>query len=231
MARDLRNGRHIVAGPIAASVPFPVGHPDRYRPRPFVTYLSSIPVKAQTTTTPFVSRHPASRARRRPVRRAQAREADAIAFLVAEHQVITDLYARVANGRHETAARTHELVTDLCNTLRIHMMLEEEIFYPAVRRAMGFVGGRADDSREQHAAAKPLLAQLAAMRPGDPHYDAMLRQLGEYVRLHHRQEEDLFPMARASGLNMRALGAEMRARKRTLLSATIVLGEVLTTAL
>jgi hypothetical protein len=187
-------------------------------------------VKAQTTTTPFVSRHPASRARRRPVRRAQAREADAIAFLVAEHQAITDLHARVANGRHETPARTQELVSELCNTLRIHMMLEEEIFYPAVRRAIGFAG-RAEESHEQHAAAKPLLAQLAAMRPGDAHYDAMLRQLGEYVRLHHAQEDDLFPMARASGLNMRALGAEMRARKRTLLSATIVLGEVLTTAL
>ena len=56
--------------------------------------------------------------------------------------------------------------------------------------------------------------------------------LGEYIRLHVEQEYDeVFPRVRASGLNLRALGDQMRARKRALISATIVLGEVLTTAL
>ena len=56
--------------------------------------------------------------------------------------------------------------------------------------------------------------------------------LGEYIRLHVEQEqEDIFPKMRACGLNLRALGDQMRARRRALMSATIVLGEVLTTSL
>ena len=52
------------------------------------------------------------------------------------------------------------------------------------------------------------------------------RVLGEYIRLHVEQEyDDIFPRARASGLNLRALGDQMRARKRVLMSATIVLGK------
>ena len=127
--------------------------------------------------------------------------------------------------------RRHALVRDICLALRVHMMLEEEIFYPAARRALG-EGARMDESQAQHAACKPLLSQLTSMRPGDSHYDASLVVLGEYIRLHVEQEqEDVFPKMRASGLNLRALGDQMRARKRALMSATIVLGEVLTTSL
>jgi hemerythrin superfamily protein len=158
------------------------------------------------------------------------REGDGIAFLIDDHAAIGALFERLARGRLD-ASRKQALVQELCTTLRIHLMLEEEIFYPAVRRTLG-EAARVGESQAQHDAMKPLLAQLMSMHPNDIHFDATLRLLGEYVRLHFEQEEDeVFPRARASGINLRTVGAEMRARKRTLSSATIVLGEVLTSSL
>ncbi len=151
-------------------------------------------------------------------------------MLSAEHAEIDAMFERLQRTRLE-APRKHALVREICLALRIHMLLEEEIFYPAVHRAVG-EAARTDESQAQHDAAKPLLAQLMSMHPGDIHYDATIGVLREYVRLHLEQErEELFPKVRASGLSMRALGEQMRARRRALLSATVVLGEVLTTTL
>jgi hypothetical protein len=150
-------------------------------------------------------------------------------MLAADHDEIKAMLEGLHTGRLGVA-RKRALVEKICTTQRVHMMLEEEIFYPVVRRVLGKEAWL-EESQAQHDAIKPLLSQLASMQPGDNHYDASLAVLSEYIRLHGEQEcEDLFPMVRASGLNLRALGEQMRARKRALISATVVLGEVLTTA-
>jgi hypothetical protein len=157
-------------------------------------------------------------------------EGNALAMLTADHDAINATFERLRTARLDPQ-RKGALVREICTAQRIHMMLEEEIVYPAIRRALG-EAARMEESQAQHDAIKPLLAQLATMHPGDNHYDASIAVLGEYIRLHVEQEyEDIFPRARASGLNLRALGEQMRARRRALMSATIVLGEVLTTAL
>ncbi len=151
-------------------------------------------------------------------------------MLVADHDAIDAMFERLRTAKLDAQRKT-TLAGEICTAQRIHMMLEEEIIYPAVRRALG-EAARMEESQAQHDAIKPLLAQLAAMRPGDTHFDRTIAVLAEYIRLHVEQEYDeVFPRVRASGLNLRALGDQMRARKRALISATIVLGEVLTTAL
>jgi hemerythrin superfamily protein len=151
-------------------------------------------------------------------------------MLVADHDAINAMLERLRTARLDPQ-RKGALVREICMAQRVHMMLEEEIVYPAVRRVLG-EEARMEESQAQHDAIKPLLAQLASMRPGDIHFDASIAVLGEYIRLHVEQEyEEVFPRVRGSGLNLRALGEQMRARKRALMSATIVLGEVLTTGL
>src|SRR5215210_5386693 len=67
-------------------------------------------------------------------------------------------------------ARKKALVTNACMALEIHAQLEEEIFYPALRRA---IDGDAtlDKSEPEHDEMRELIATLRAMEPSDAEYD------------------------------------------------------------
>jgi hypothetical protein len=182
--------------------------------------------------TPVIDRPPtrkrADDARRRSRRRLRNPDGDALALLAADHDAIDALVRRVRTARLGPRRR-HALVLEFCTAQRIHLMLEEEILYPVIRRAAGDAAPL-EECRAQVDAIKPLLAQLAAMQPTDRHYEACIALLHDYIRLHSDQDfGELFPVARACGLNLRGLGEQLRARKRALDSAIVVLGEVLTT--
>jgi hypothetical protein len=167
--------------------------------------------------------------RSRSRRRSRNPDGDALALLAADHDAIDALVRRVRTARLD-ARRRHALVLEFCTAQRIHLMLEEEILYPVIRRAAGDAAPL-DECRAQLDAIKPLLAQLASMQPTDRHYEPCIALLHDYIRLHSDQDsEELFPVARACGVNLRGLGEQLRARKRALDSAIVVLGEVLATS-
>jgi len=94
--------------------------------------------------------------------------------------------------------------------------VEEEIFYPAVREAIGD-GDLLDEAAVEHGSAKALIARLEGMEPGDDCYDATVTVLGEYVRHHVREEQrEMFPEARKAAIDLKALGAQIAARKAEL---------------
>jgi hypothetical protein len=65
--------------------------------------------------------------------------------------------------------------------------------------------------------AKELIAQLQAGKPGDDHYDAKVKVLGEYIRHHVREEQtEMFPKAQKTKLDMTELGARIETRKAEL---------------
>ena len=74
----------------------------------------------------------------------------------------------------------------------------------------------------EHAAAKTLIAEIEAMKPGQLLYDAKVKVLGEQVRHHVEEEEqELFPDLRESDLDLRALGSKLAARKVELMSLLV----------
>src|ERR1041385_4596146 len=112
-----------------------------------------------------------------------------------------------------------QLVTTVCEDLKTHTMLEEEIFYPAVREAIEDEDIMNEASVE-HETAKMLIEQLENMEADDPNYFATFTVLGEYV-MHHvkEEEEEMFPQAKkAKELDLGELGERMRARKDELTS-------------
>jgi hypothetical protein len=97
-------------------------------------------------------------------------------------------------------------------------MIEEEIFYPAVRRAIED-DDLMNEALVEHDSAKMLIEQLENMRPDDPRFHATFTVLGEYV-LHHVKEEEgeIFPQAKKHRVDLVGLGRRMMARKEALMA-------------
>lgn len=146
---------------------------------------------------------------------------DAIAMLIADHKRVANLFAQFKQATAAGQAKQQAaLVARICQELTLHTQLEEELFYPAVRKLI-----RDDDEMDEalveHAGAKQLIAQLEGAAPGDALYDAKVTVLGEQID-HHVEEEEgsMFPKARHAGLDTTRLGAAMRTRRSELSSDT-----------
>ncbi len=110
------------------------------------------------------------------------------------------------------------LSTQICGMLAVHAMIEEEIFYPAARKAE-VDAVLLDEAQIEHASAKQLIAEIGAARASDPLYDARVKVLGEYIRHHVKEEEsELFPACRKSGMDMAEIGVRLQKRKDELMS-------------
>jgi hypothetical protein len=140
---------------------------------------------------------------------------DAIAMLKADHQNVDALFKRFENARTESSKRT--LVGEICQELKVHTHLEEEIFYPAVREAIG-EPLLMDEAEVEHMSAKDLIAQLEEGDLGDKLYEAKVMVLGEYIRHHVKEEhKEIFPKTKKSGIDLKELGARMQERKDALM--------------
>jgi len=147
---------------------------------------------------------------------------DAIDMLMEDHQRVAKLFAEFENLKDEGSDdQKVALVANICQELLVHTTLEEEIFYPAVRRAIED-GDLMDEALVEHAGAKELIAQLLAADPDDELYDAKVTVLGEQID-HHVEEEEgsMFPQAKGADVDTFALGADMAARKTELLATPI----------
>lgn len=141
---------------------------------------------------------------------------DAISLLKADHRVVDDLFEQFDKARRsDTKAR---LVEQICTELKIHTIIEEEIFYPAVRPKID--ADIVDEGIVEHDGAKVLINDLLGAKPTDKFYDAKVKVLSEEIR-HHVQEEEkwlrgMFAQARRTEIDMEALGTELAARKAEL---------------
>ncbi len=145
---------------------------------------------------------------------------DAIGLLTADHAKVTKLFKEFESLKEDEGADTDKsaLVAQICNELKVHATIEEEIFYPAVREAIEDAD-LMDEAVVEHAAAKELIAQLEDMSPDDELYDAKVIVLAEQIQHHVKEEEgDMFPKARKAKLDGEALGIQMTKRKAELMA-------------
>ena len=158
----------------------------------------------------------AARTAQRPSKPDSAAQ-DAIALLEADHRQVDgwfDDYEALEADSDKKA-----LADKICLALKVHTQIEEELFYPPAREKTGDAD-LLDEAVVEHAGAKNLIAEIEAMRPGQPLYDAKVKVLGEQVRHHVEEEEtELFPEVRETNIDLDALGSRMAARKAELLLA------------
>ena len=140
----------------------------------------------------------------------------AIALLEADHREVEDLFDHYEGASGDTDKA--EIAARICLALKVHAQIEEELFYPPAREETGD-GDLVDEAIVEHMGAKTLIAQIEAMKPGQPLFDAKVKVLREQIRHHVEEEEtELFPEVRETRMDLEALGAKLAARKEELLA-------------
>jgi hemerythrin superfamily protein len=147
----------------------------------------------------------------------KGKASDAIALLTADHDSVKKAFKAFEKMDHEDSSAMQELVEQVCEELKVHTTLEEEIFYPAVRAAIGD-DDLMNEAQVEHNSANELIGLLEGMDATDPMYPATFTVLCEYV-LHHAEEEEseMFPAARKAELDLDDLGEQIQARKEELI--------------
>src|SRR5947209_6124889 len=139
----------------------------------------------------------------------------AVAMLKEDHERVQVLFDQFEATKSRMAKR--KIVRAALAELKIHTALEEELFYPSVRPAVG--KQLMNEADEEHHVAKLLIAELDRMDGSESHFDAKFLVLAENVRHHIREEEgEMLPKARAAKLDFEALAAKMTRRKERLLT-------------
>ena len=167
------------------------------------TKTSKAPAKRATSSV--ASKKAAPRASKAPVAQ------EATALLKADHKLVSGLFEQYEKTR--STAKKKALVANICMELGIHAKAEEEIFYPAVKAALKDKE-MVPEAIVEHASLKELMAQVEGKEPDGEMFDAKVKVLSEYVKHHVKEEEtEMFPKARKTKLDMKALGAQIAARK------------------
>lgn len=141
-------------------------------------------------------------------------------MLMQDHERILRYFKDFESVDRSDAEAVRELVETVCLELQIHSLLEEEIFYPAVREQ---VRTDADDdllneSEIEHESVDALIARLHGLEPDDPLYRACFAVVMAQVKRHIEvEEQQLFTRLKAfEKLELAGLGEEMRQRREAL---------------
>ena len=128
-------------------------------------------------------------------------------LLIAHHRKVEKLLDGVESANGNTAS----LLSEVADNLVAHIAIEEELFYPAVRK---LDSGIILEGLEEHAMGRYALKRLLSTRSTDESLKARLKALQELMINHHKEEEnDLFPKVKKAMSNdeLRALGTKMKA--------------------
>jgi len=120
-------------------------------------------------------------------------EKHSISIFKKDNDTVKELFDKFENA--ESAPAKEKIIVRAVHQLKIHAVIEEEIFYPAVRRKVG--ADIMNEADEEHHVARVFIAELDARKPGDDHRAAKFTVLAESVRHHIREEEnEILPKAK-----------------------------------
>lgn len=117
---------------------------------------------------------------------------NAIDLLTKQHRTMEEALRRVLDA---SEGDRREAFDGYADVLVSHVLVEERIFYPAVKAR------RTEDilleSLEEHLSLKRLVADLLKLSGDDEHFEPKLHVLKEQCEHHHKEEEEnLFPKVR-----------------------------------
>lgn len=134
-------------------------------------------------------------------------------LLKKQHKEVKALFKKVEGT--ENARQRRQLLNEISQSLEGHTLIEEEIFYPAVR---GLQTQKTEEmvleAYEEHHVVKLVLAELPRVNPEDERFEAKMTVLAELVEHHADEEEkEMFKTAQKLGKDeLQSLGAQMEER-------------------
>lgn len=134
-------------------------------------------------------------------------------MLKKQHREVATLFRQAL--RAEKPDERTELAETIAEKLSMHASIEETIFYPAFREAVGTQKGEnlVLEAYEEHNVVKMILEDLADADPDDESFTAKITVLKEIVEHHVEEEEnEMFPAAekKLGKERLEALAAEMQ---------------------
>lgn len=149
----------------------------------------------------------------------------AISLLKEEHHVFRNLFDEAEKAHPQ---RLTEIARELCMRLTVHMAIEEEILYPALKPIIG--DGEINEGIVEHQSGKRIVAELEQLDGTEELFASKVHVLGEET-VHHidEEDEDLFEDAKAAHadgeVDLDALGEKLRARQAELYDQIMKTGE------
>ena len=141
-------------------------------------------------------------------------QADAIQLLTSDHAKVEQMFRLIESLPEGDSLQ--EQVEGVVRELSIHAAIEEQVLYPAMRKALPDGDALAQEAIDEHQQAKETLAAIERTEdPGERR--RLLFELMVDVRHHVKEEEmELFPKLQASmGRDeLREMGGKLAAAKR-----------------
>ena len=146
---------------------------------------------------------------------------DAIQVLEEDHVKVEKAFEQFEKLGDEDSEQKQQIVSTVLSDLKVHTVIEEELFYPPLLQALkgddDEIEDLLDEAEVEHTSAKELIAQIEAMDPSERLYDAKFTVLCEYVKHHVKEERnEMFPKAKRSDLDLDAIGEQLENRKMEL---------------
>ena len=137
-----------------------------------------------------------------------------VELLKADHRKVKQLFSQFESAGE---AQKADIFQQIAKELQVHTKVEEEIFYPAVKK---MDSDMALEAAEEHNIVDWIIAQMKKLSPSDENYDAKFTTLKENVEHHIEEEEkEMFPEAeeKVPANQMAEIGKKMMARKEALM--------------
>ncbi len=129
-----------------------------------------------------------------------------------DHKKVEGLFKKFEQTKAAQAKR--RLAENAMAELEVHAALEEEIFYPAVKREVDD-GSLVQEALEEHQTVKQLISELRGMEEADDEFTSQFSELVENVQHHVEEEEnEMLPKVEESELDLNSLGQQMSQRKQ-----------------
>jgi iron-sulfur cluster repair protein YtfE (RIC family) len=149
---------------------------------------------------------------------------DAIMLLKTDHAAVKKLFEQEEKLGKGVEKKKTALFNEIKAALEVHAAIEEQIFYPAVKKARSeHVKDEVREGYEEHQQIKTLLAEISTITSSDETYNMKVKVLKEDVEHHVKDEEgEMFPDAKKflGESRLMELGAEMEERKQELENPT-----------
>jgi hemerythrin superfamily protein len=142
-------------------------------------------------------------------------------LLKKDHDTVKKMFAAFEKMGDKAQEKRSSQAEEICEELRLHAAVEEEIFYPAVKSVRDKQAKfDVEEALQEHKQIKAAMDDILKVEGQEPAFGAKMKVLQEDVEHHADEEEkEIFKEARKLGDDrLEQLGQQIQERKKKLQS-------------